>query len=82
VTGKEKEVVTNPCDAGVAAVKDAGASGPTYRVGDKVMVEWKGKNYPAAVIAVPKPGQYKIHYDGYAASWDEVVGPSRIKGKR
>ena len=56
--------------------------GAPYKVGDKLNVEWKGVTYPATVIGVPGANQYKIHYDGYAASWDEVVGPSRIKGRR
>lgn len=70
-------------DASVTATTDAGATAAgTYKVGDKLNVEWKGVTYPATVIGVPGPNQYKIHYDGYAASWDEVVGPSRIKGRR
>jgi hypothetical protein len=69
--------------AATAAAAPAGAAGKAaYKVGDKVTVEWKGSNYPAAIIAVAGKDSYKIHYDGYAASWDEVVGPARIKGKR
>jgi hypothetical protein len=48
--------------------------------GDHVMVEWKGSNYPAVITEVVSSGQYKIHYDGYGAEWDEVVGDSRILG--
>ena len=58
------------------------AAAATFKVGDKITVEWKGSNYPATVTAVAGPSQYKIHYDGYGAEWDEVVGPSRIRGKR
>jgi hypothetical protein len=52
-----------------------------YAVGDKVNVEWKGKDYPATILQVTSSGSYKIHYDGYAASWDEVVTLARIHGK-
>lgn len=72
--------------AGSAApvvARDAGAAATAavFKVGDKVQVFWKNTWYPAAVIAVPSPGQYKIHYDGYEASWDETVGSSRIKAR-
>lgn len=49
-----------------------------YQVGDAVEVEWKGKWYPARVLKVSK-GTYFIHYDGYESSWDEWVGPKRIR---
>ena len=52
-----------------------------WRVGDEVMVYWKGSWYPASVISA-SPGRWKIHYDGYAKSWDEWVDSSRIRGRR
>ena len=66
-------------DGGAAGT--AIATGAVFKVGDKVQVFWKNTWYPAAVVAVPSPGQYKIHYDGYEASWDEVVGNARIKAR-
>jgi hypothetical protein len=51
-----------------------------FKAGDKVQVEWKGKWWPAAVLEV-KDGKFKIHYDGYDASWDEWVTSNRIKAK-
>jgi hypothetical protein len=54
------------------------ASAKTCSVGDKAQVLWKGKWYPAQVMQV-KGSQCYIHYDGYSNSWDEWVGPSRIK---
>jgi len=54
----------------------------TYAKGEKVQVSWKGSWYPATVLEVGKDanlGKYKIHYDGYDASWDEWVGPDRMK---
>jgi hypothetical protein len=70
---------TPPPAASSAAPATAG--GP-YALKDKVNVEWKGSVYPAQIIAVVGKDKYKIHYDGFAASWDEVVGPDRIKGRR
>ncbi|HTJ85611.1 MAG TPA: Tudor-knot domain-containing protein [Polyangiaceae bacterium] len=56
--------------------------GQSYRVGDEVMVEWEGKEYPAVILAVNGPTKYKVHYDGYDDAWDEEVQKSRIKGPR
>jgi hypothetical protein len=59
----------------------ATAATDTYKVGDRVSVDWKGSTYPASIIAVMGIDSYKVHYDGYAASWDEVIGRARIKRK-
>ena len=53
-----------------------------YRVGDEVMVEWEGKDYPAIVLTSEGPTKFKIHYVGYDDAWDETVPKSRIKGLR
>lgn len=53
----------------------------TYRVGDRVLVEWEGAEYPAGVLAVEGPGKYKVHFEGYDAIWDESVPVTRIKRK-
>jgi CHAT domain-containing protein/tetratricopeptide (TPR) repeat protein len=50
----------------------------TWKPGDRVEVQWQGDWYLADVIEV-KGDQYKIHYDGYASSWDEWVDNSRIR---
>lgn len=50
------------------------------KVGDHLMVEWKGSNYPAVIIEVVGGEKYKIHYEGYGNEWDEVVGNDRILG--
>jgi hypothetical protein len=86
-TPEPPEVPTAKPSATAAPSASASASASTaaagaFKVGDKITVEWKGNNYPATVIAVAGPNQYKIHYDGYGAEWDEVVGPARIRGKR
>jgi hypothetical protein len=53
---------------------------PSYDVGDHVLVEWEGKEYPAVIVSVEGPASFKIHYDGYDDVWDEVVPKARIKG--
>ncbi len=52
-----------------------------YYSGQKVRVVWKGKWYNATILNVRKgkPCLYRIHYDGWSSSWDETVGPHRIK---
>jgi RNA binding activity-knot of a chromodomain len=50
----------------------------TYRLGDAVLVSWKGKWYTATVIQMGI-NKLKIHYDGYASSWDEWVDGTRIR---
>src|SRR2546426_76170 len=49
-----------------------------WKPGDRVEVQWKGDWYQAELIEV-KGNQYKVHYDGYASSWDEWVDNSRIR---
>jgi hypothetical protein len=66
---------TATTDTTTASVKGA------YAVGDKVTVEWKGKDYPATILQLTSTGSYRIHYDGYASSWDEVVTPARVHGR-
>lgn len=59
----------------------AGCNKP-YRVGEHVLVEWEeGKLYPAYVIEARSSTRYRVHFDGYAARWDEDVGVDRIKGR-
>ncbi|MGE5492677.1 MAG: caspase family protein [Actinomycetota bacterium] len=50
--------------------------------GDAVDIEWHGSWYPGSVLEVKQQGRYRIHYDGYDSSWDEVVGPDRIRARR
>ncbi|HSA59469.1 MAG TPA: Tudor-knot domain-containing protein [bacterium] len=66
-------------------IKVAGASAPAaapaaaFKAGDSVQVNWKGSWWNASVLQVLGGGRYRIHYDGYDSSWDENVGPSRIR---
>ncbi len=47
-------------------------------IGDTAQVEWKGSWYPAKVLQGGESKCY-IHYTGYDSSWDEWVGPHRIR---
>ena len=51
----------------------------SYGVGDHVLVEWEGQNYPAMILEAPGPAKFKVHYDGYDPVWDEVIPRDRIK---
>ena len=50
----------------------------TYGVGDHVLVQWEGKEYPAYILDAPKPSKFRVRYDGYDAVWDEEVSRDRI----
>ncbi|MBF0457278.1 MAG: hypothetical protein HQK99_05220 [Nitrospirae bacterium] len=73
-----KEVASVTFTVGSAS-QGPGSSG--NREGDPVSVKWKGTWYPAHVLKA-KGDQTYIHYDGYDNSWDEWVGPDRIKSAR
>jgi hypothetical protein len=51
-----------------------------YSVGDQVLVEWEGKEYPAKIISVEGPTKFRVHFDGYDNIWDETVSKERLKG--
>lgn len=61
---------------GVSKILNVGGS--LYNVGDAVSVKWKGSWWPAHVVQAGNNKWY-IHYDGYSNSWDEWVGPGRIR---
>lgn len=63
----------------IASVGRVDASQPVFTLGQRVMVEWKSKWWPAQVIAVDHT-RYRIHYDGYDSSWDEWVTAPRMRG--
>ena len=66
-------------------VTSSGAPAPTavaaFGEGNPVSVLWKGTWYPAHVLKALGGDRYRIHYDGYDSSWDENVGPSRIRSR-
>lgn len=53
-------------------------SAQTFKAGDKVQIEWKGKWYPGKIESV-RGDKFTISYDGYDASWNETVGKDRLK---
>ncbi len=66
------EWITSRRIVGAAPAKGAIAKGSA------VMVEWRGDWWAAQVLR-RKGNRTLIHYDGYDASWDEWVGPDRIR---
>jgi predicted small secreted protein len=64
----------------LAASLALGACKRSYGVGDHVLVQWEGGEYPAYIIEAPGPAKFRVHYDGYADVWDEIVPRDRIKG--
>lgn len=48
------------------------------KVGDKVQIESTGSWYPGKVLEV-KDGQFFVAYDGWSETFNEWVGPERIK---
>lgn len=49
-----------------------------YMKGDKVEILWNSKWYKGSVLET-KGNEYKIHYDGWASSYDEWVKTDRLK---
>lgn len=54
----------------------------TYKLKDRVRVEWHGQIYPATVTGIVGQEQYRVTYDGYDHEWDEIVGLSRIQPRQ
>ena len=63
-----------PDNAKLARVSRAAAKG----VGERMEVEWNGQWYKAKCIAIDGERR-KIHYTNFADSWDEWVGPDRMR---
>ena len=51
-----------------------------FAVGDHVLVEWEGKDYPAMIKEAPSSSKFRVHYDGYDDVWDQEVTKDKIKG--
>jgi hypothetical protein len=90
IRGRVEGPVTHPPPPGKVA-RAAGvspqASGSAvavsdYKVGDRVRVRWRGSTYSATITAVVAADQYRVHYDGYEAAWDETVHIDRIVSRR
>ena len=50
----------------------------TFKTGDAVDVEWNGAWWQGRVLSV-NGGLYRVHYVGWAASWDESVTSARVR---
>ena len=49
------------------------------KAGDVLQVEWGGQWWAGKVLNVSAKGDVKIHYLGWASSWDEVVPRSQLQ---
>lgn len=54
------------------------AARPAFSVGQAVQVQWQGSWYAARILRVDQ-GRYRVHYEGWADSWDEWVTADRIR---
>ncbi len=52
-----------------------------HQVGDHVLVDWRGGDYPAVIVGVEGPAKFHVHYDGFSEDWDEVIPATRIHGR-
>jgi|OM-RGC.v1.037539530 hypothetical protein len=52
------------------------------RVGANVEILWNGVWYRGTIKAARGQDRWLVGYTGYDTSWDEVVGPDRIRLKR
>src|SRR6266550_192841 len=52
-----------------------------HQVGDHVLVDWRGGDYPAVTVAVEGPSKFHVHYDGFSEDWDEVIPATRIRSR-
>ena len=62
-------------------IADASPASATTAPGEKLDVEWQGTWYPAVVLK-RSGNRALIHYEGYDATWDEWVGPERMRPRR
>lgn len=61
-----------------AEVESKPSGQPLPPSGERVEVEWRGRWYEAVVLR--RSGRRAlIHYSGYDSSWDEWVGPERLR---
>jgi hypothetical protein len=49
-----------------------------FAEGSSIEVSWRGEWYPAELLEA-NHGWYRIHYDGYDATWDEIVDGARVR---
>lgn len=49
-----------------------------YGPGQSVLIQWGDAWWPGRVLRCLPEGRYEVHYDGWSAQWDEVVGADRL----
>lgn len=49
------------------------------KINDPVEIEWRGTWYTGKLLEM-KDGKYYVSYNGYTSTWNEWIGPERIKG--
>ncbi len=59
--------------------KSSSSTNTAWSVGDRVDVEWNGTWWKGEILEVRGGNMYKVHYTGWASSWDEVVAGRRIR---
>jgi len=52
-----------------------------HQVGDHVLVEWRGGDYPAVIVGVEGSARLRVHFDGYSDDWDETLPATRVKAR-
>jgi hypothetical protein len=52
-----------------------------HQVGDHILVDWRGDEYPAVIVGIEGPAKFHVHYDGYSDDWDESIPATRIRGR-
>src|SRR4051794_24385467 len=52
-----------------------------WQVGDHVLVDWKGNDTPAVIVAIEGPAKFRVHYDRCGEDWDETVPGTRIRAR-
>ena len=75
---RERDEARAELAKGDAARDRARLASSSFSAGAAVYVEWQGRWWRATVKEVVAPGRWLVHYDGWARSWDEAVGPERI----
>ncbi len=56
----------------------AGDPRAAYDAGQNVDIYWGSRWWPGRVLK-RDGSRYRITYDGWSASWDEWVGPERLR---
>ena len=75
---REKDTKPTPSATTSASTAATTVTAATWKVGDKVDVEWKGGWWQGKILAV-SGDKYKVHYVGWSSRWDEEVLASRLR---